>query len=201
MRSEEDIYKRYSNIAVIFFIFPLAAFFIFKDFLNITEEARISAEVWKNNFVKHGISSFTFVTDTIYYETDYHGAAWTELKKLYINGHLANPDTLYEKKDLLIYHCGKYFFSEGQKKTPSVMNFLLKMNIKLMVKEFLYHQVFSYMLMSCINIQMIYRIVTKLKDRNNFDLAIAWQRFTDVAYNALGPLGGVVLELIRQKIN
>lgn len=47
---------------------------------------------------------------------------------------------------------------------------------------------------------MIYRIVTKLKDRNNFDLAIAWLRFTDVAYNALGPLGGVVLELIRQKL-
>lgn len=110
MRSEEDIYKRYSNIAVIFFIFPLVAFFIFKDFLRTTEEARISGEVWKNNFVKHGISSFTFVTDTIYYKTDYHGAAWTELKKLYINGHLANPDTLFEKKDLLIYHCGKYFF-------------------------------------------------------------------------------------------
>jgi hypothetical protein len=48
---------------------------------------------------------------------------------------------------------------------------------------------------------MICRIVIKLKERNNFDLAIAWLRFTGVANKTLGPLGDVVLELIRQKAN
>lgn len=116
---EEILYKRYSNIVIVFILLPLAFYFIFTNVTKDSEINELKQNAWKQMIVNNGIQSLYFVTDTIYYETSFHGDVWAELKKLYVNGHIADPDTLYLKDDFLYYLCGKYFFY-GRRSTDSI---------------------------------------------------------------------------------
>lgn len=110
MRSEEETYKIYGCFVMLFFIFPALIYFMYNVMQDRLERDEIITEAWKQKFVQKGINSIYFVIDTIFYDTGYHGFAWTELKRLYINGKIANPDTLYSKEDFIYKNCGQYYY-------------------------------------------------------------------------------------------
>ena len=65
---------------------------------------------WQEGMARNGVKSLVFTLERNEYETGDHGSSWQMLKRLYINGKLANPDTLYNGYELLYKHCGIYYF-------------------------------------------------------------------------------------------
>jgi len=76
------------------------------------EGARLSrtTKSFQQRMSRNGVHSLTFVLDRKSYDTGDHGSVWSKLKRIYINGELANPDTLFCREDLLYKHCGDYYY-------------------------------------------------------------------------------------------
>ena len=60
--------------------------------------------------MNHGIYSLNLSLDRETYSTGDHGSEWAKLKRIFINGNEADPDTLYRLEEFLYKHCGEYFF-------------------------------------------------------------------------------------------
>ena len=101
---------------IVFLIFAISVFVLIIYFLVYTmkkENARGERMLksWQLRMARNGIKTLNFKLERKEYLTGDRGNAWIKLKRLYINGKIANPDTLYNRSQILYKHCnGDYYF-------------------------------------------------------------------------------------------
>ena len=107
MEEKDDNYSFYA----LFIIFPIIiALIIFIQKKEIAKQERI-LHAWQLEMARNGVKTLYFKLGREIYSTGEHGGAWRKLIKLYINGKIANPDTLYNRNRILTKHCGEYYFN------------------------------------------------------------------------------------------
>jgi len=101
---------------IVFLIFAISVFVLIIYFLVYTmkkENARGERilKSWQLRMARNGIKTLNFKLERKEYLTGNRGNAWIKLKRLYINGKIASPDTLYNRSQILYKHCnGDYYF-------------------------------------------------------------------------------------------